>query len=228
MERGILASKKNVIILSVVALAVVVMLVSYYMNQSRLTKQRALGGYIELVHGDRFPREVTQFVKARAQKYSYVVDLKTPITAAQGSIESNVRIIDDRYPLMGKVGYERGKNRIIYTSDDRQRLYGVAVNVPFLNATGMKLGDTFKMNKMNYQIRATFETLPDDGGKKLAAEPLLILKHSAVPGSGFYKYASSKTFHIFIIDKRTSAKRWENLFKGELPQSPVKINRWDS
>ncbi len=266
MKTGILASKKNVIILSVIALSIILMLTSYYTKRARIQKQTALGGHIELIsQGVLFTNPVSNFVNSHSTKNSYVVDLKTKLTLSSGAFESNVRIFDWKYPLMGVLQVDNSKFSDVFNMAQKKRTekvmetpepvvaakgskaakaakaakpvekiveivettFGVAVNQVFLDKTGMKIGETFKMNANSYQLRGLIKSFPDDGGQKLMSEPLLILKHFQVPGGLMYPLASRRTYHLFI-NKMAKNSEWQENFKRSVPNAQVIIKRWDS
>lgn len=259
MGNGVLASKKNVIILTVIVLAIVLMLSSYYAKQARIRKQTALGGQIELVSkGAGFPKRVFDFVNSHSLKNSYVVDLETTLTLPSGPFESNVRIIDWKYPIMGVMQIDNSQFKNVFSEDKKKRTekimetppaakgkgakvaepvekivvvvektFGVAVNQAFLDKTGMRIGETFKMNANNYQLRGVLQALPEDGGKKLMSEPLLCLKHFQVGGSNMYPTATASTYHYFV-NKIANNSDWQANFKKSAPNVNVVINRWDS
>lgn len=231
MKNSALASKKNVIVLSAVALAIVLMVGSYYAKQSRIKKMTALGGHIELVsEQEPFSPSVNAFINARSPKWALVVDLKTTLSLPSGPFESNVRMIGDRYPLiMPPPGHPWVHNKLglIFISKPKQKLFGAAANQAFLDKTGVKIGDVLKMKDVSYQVRGTFDSLPDDSGKSMAAEPLLVIKYYVEPGSGIMEAASKRTYHFFILENRLSTANWEKLFKAKLPNMPVTVRRWD-
>jgi len=229
MQRTVLASKKNVIILVVVAIATVLMFSSYYMKKDRLEKQTALGAQIELVSREvEIPKAEEKFLRSQATKYSLLADLVTSLPLPNGPMEANVRVIAIApYPLYGVPKFDRGKFKRISIEDKAKKFYGVSVSRAFLTQSGMKMGDTFKMAELTYQIRGVVEWLPDEAGLKLLATPFLLLSSQAMSGSGMYKYASKRTWLYRITSNKISAARFEKEFKQRFPHSVTKINRWD-
>ncbi len=230
MIRSVLASKKNIIVISAVVITLALMIGSYYTKKSRIQKQAELGGISEIVSDNvPLPPPEYDFARTRVMRFSHVADIKTTLTLPSGDFESNVRVVDAQYPLVGYPNLDRSKFNPIFSFMPQKKIFGVAVNKAFLEKTRMEIGQSFKMNDITYQLRGTINTLPDISGQKLMQEgPLLMLRHPAVAGSGMFKAATVKTFRYRLMHPRVATKLWEKSYRERFPKSTVVINKWDA
>ena len=228
MKNNVLASKKNVIILSAIAVSIVLMLGSYYSKRSQIQKKTALGGQIQLVTNGPLSGPEYVFVRGSAAKLSYVADMKTPLPLPGGLFVSNVRGFDGDYPLHGAIKFNKMNNKIIFIADSNKQLFGVAVNQLFLDQTGMKLNDIFTMNKKKYQLRAIIESLPDLSGQAMNKEPLLMLRDYVEVGNGMWRDATQHNLRYNLSTKKYSSQQFEKEFKKRFPASKTVIKSADA
>lgn len=228
MIKSILASKKSIIILTIVVVSILLTLTSYYMKKARLERETRLGGEIEIISSGPLSPAEYRFVRGNAAKLSYVADLKTPLPLPNGVFLSNVRGFDKSYPLRGNMQINPMGMRGVFIHDKRKQLFGVAVNQLFLDQTGMKIGDIFSMNRRNYQLRGVILWLPDASGQAMNKEPLLMLRDYAERRNGMWANSSMHGLRYRLISKRISAKNFQAEYKKQFPTSSVTINRADA
>ena len=228
MNPSRLASKKNVILLAAVAVVIVFMVGSYYAKQSRLQKQAALGGEVEFFLKDwPLSRHEFGFIKFHASKISHVVDLVVSLPIANVPFEATVRAFDNTYPLRGKMDIDRKQFKAIFVQNFRTKNFGVAVNQLFLNQSGMKFGESFKIGNFNFQIRGLVAALPDASGQELVSTvPFVMMKHWMKP-KGMFEAAGNRRLYYRALSKKLSAEDIEQEFRKKFPKSVTAIRRWD-
>ena len=225
-----LASKKNVILLAIIAALIVYFVVSYAVKHARLEKQEKLGGQVELFSSNVAitPQEFG-FMRGNSVRFSHVADIRTPFSLSKGIFESQVRVMDNTYPLRGKMQLDRKQFKLIFPFDRESKSFGVAVNQVFLDQAGLKFGDGFVMNNIRYQVRGLIEKLPDEAGQAmLNAGPLLLIKHDTMRGSGMMKNATKRDFRYRILPKKMDSAQFEKRFRQTFPKSTVAIRQWDA
>lgn len=227
MRAGQLASKKNVIIYVIAGLLTAYTLTSYYVKKSRVDRQMAVGGQIELVVSEPLPKLEYEFMYDNSSTISSVMDLKLTFPLVNGPLLTNVRVFDGNYPLRGRMNIDNRGMGDVFTEDKVTNTFGVAANQLFLDMSSMKIGEIFTYRGRNYQLRGVINSLPDRAAIKMSKAPLLIMRENAERGSGMWDAAQSHVLRYRLVTKTVSTRQWEEKFKNRFTQSSTAIYRWD-
>ncbi len=226
MNIKIFIAKKNYIILAALFLLISLLALSYYRKEDRIKRQTMLGGEVELISDALLHRNEWNFLRGNTARFVLVADLRTSIPLPSGVFETNVRAWDLQ-PLRGNIEIDKKHFKICFIEDWKTKTFGVSVNQLFLDVSGLKFGDIFKMGTNNYQIRAIIKSMPDSAGKLLMEEPFLMVKHIPMRGSGMFQNATKRELRYLILTKGISAKAWEEKFKKTFPKTRTIVRRWD-
>ncbi|MDX2072869.1 MAG: hypothetical protein SFX19_00715 [Alphaproteobacteria bacterium] len=223
-----MASKKSIIAITVITASALVMLGSHYSKEKQMKPLVAMGGQIELLAPEAVPEPEYRYIRGNSTQLSYIADMKVPLTLPNGVFLSNVRGFDGFYPLQGQMEVEGRSISDIFIVDESKQLHGVAVNQLFLDKTGMKIDDRFSMNGRNYELRGVIKSLPDDSGKQMNEEPLLMLRDYAERGNGMWEIATKRGLRYRMISKRLAPRQLQLDFSMRFPKSTTVIKLADA
>jgi len=232
MAKRHLFSKINFIMLSLAVVAgIVAIIIAGQRAERRLVLEEKLGGQVEVESPS--PLSVPQYnvlKKLRNNRISLVIDMEMPLQLEKGGYTSHVRVVGDNYPLRGAMQLDPPDLADLFTSDKKNDLYGVVVNLAFLDETGLAINDVFHIGDTSYQIRGLVNSLPDISGQGLLeAGPLVLMRYQDVTALTMAKYSFRQQYRYRAISDAFSSLAIKQRYSKEFPEFYEKatIRRWD-
>lgn len=218
MAGGPLASKKNVIVVLVLALCVA-LVSSYSLKKSRI---KGLGGDLELSLGnDMFsPHQRAQIASIPSTRVSMVSLTEGSLPLPQGALTTRIWIVDVYYPLKGRALYKRADGvSDPLRADPPKKEYNIVANQSFLDLSGLSLGDEVNIGGVTYRISGTVELLPDMDRAEIDKGPLLIMRWPSY-NAKIRQYAPTYQVRYRVNTGEQRADEWEKALRSRLGDIP--------
>ena len=140
-----------------------------------------LGGDAEVELTYRFAREEERaFFDEIAEVVSETVDFRSmAVTNAQDRALTQVRAVDDLYPLIGQVRLDPEM-----PLDAALANSGAVMERVLVDRLGLSPGDTFKLGEATFTLRAILLKYPDNSSGGFGLGPRTIVRTDALDGSG--------------------------------------------
>ncbi|MES2434965.1 MAG: FtsX-like permease family protein [Pseudomonadota bacterium] len=152
--------------------------------EAGLTDQGAvlLGGDAQVEFTYRFATaEERGFLDQIATKTSEIVDFRSMVVSGDAHVLTQVKAVDDNYPLLGSVQLESGDLATALTSSDTP---GAAMDGILADQIGLKLGDSFKLGSQEFTLQGRILREPDTATGGFALAPRTIVKTKDLAQSG--------------------------------------------
>ena len=151
--------------------------------EAGLTDQGAvlLGGDAQVEFTYRFATpEERAFLDQIATKTSEIVDFRSMVVAGDVHVLTQVKAVDDNYPLLGSVQLEEGDLASALTGV----VPGAVMDGILADQIGLKLGDRFKLGAQEFTLQGRILREPDSATGGFALAPRTIVKTKALAQSG--------------------------------------------
>jgi putative ABC transport system permease protein len=151
--------------------------------EAGLTDQGAvlLGGDAQVEFTYRFATpEERAFLDQIATKTSEIVDFRSMVVAGDAHVLTQIKAVDDNYPLLGSVQLEEGDLASALTGV----VPGAVMDGILADQIGLKLGDRFKLGAQEFTLQGRILREPDSATGGFALAPRTIVKTKALAQSG--------------------------------------------
>ncbi len=143
-----------------------------------------LGGDAEMEFTYRFAtQEERGWMSENALRVSEIVDFRSmAVVDRDGQSErglTQVKAVDQAYPLVGEVTLEPAMN-LSDALDDQ----GAVMEQVLMDRMGLSIGESFKLGRQTFQLRAVLTKEPDSAADGFDLGPRIIVRTEALEGSG--------------------------------------------
>ncbi|MGV8955049.1 MAG: ABC transporter permease [Cypionkella sp.] len=155
--------------------------------QAGLTEQGAvlLGGDAQAEFAYRFATpEERAYLDSIATKVSEVVSFRSMVNAGDAHVLSQVKAVDDAYPLVGQLTLQDG------TFPDVLADRGAVMEGVLADQAGLALGDHFQLGGADFVLRGRITREPDSATGGFALAPRTIVRRADLAGSGLLEPGS--------------------------------------
>ncbi|GLS87495.1 drug:proton antiporter [Cypionkella aquatica] len=149
--------------------------------EAGLTDQGAvlLGGDAQVEFTYRFATaQERAFLDQIALKTSEIVDFRSMVVAGDAHVLTQVKAVDDNYPLLGSVQLEQGDLTTALQGT------GAVMDGILADQIGLQLGDAFKLGAQTFTLQGRILREPDSATGGFALAPRTIVKTKALASSG--------------------------------------------
>ncbi len=123
-----------------------------------------------------------------------IAELRTMARTNGNSLLVALKAVDSNYPLYGDFSISpRPLGSELFSL--RKGRYGAAVEKLFLESSGLKLGDSFRLNKAEFEIRSIILSEPDRGVGLISYGPRVMINHDALKAAGLVLPGSLVTWY---------------------------------
>lgn len=153
--------------------------------QQGLSDQGAviLGGDAQLEFTYRFATpEERAWMDANATAVSEIVDFRSMVTRGDETALTQVKGVDDAYPLLGNIELEQGDLDAALAPQDG--LPGAVMDKVLVDRLGLSVGDRFRMGTTDFRLGAVLLREPDSAAGGFALGPRTLLRTADLQGSG--------------------------------------------
>lgn len=153
--------------------------------QAGLADQGAvlLGGDAQLEFTYRFAdADERAWMDGVATKVSEIVDFRSMVLVGDDTALTQVKAVDDAYPLVGQVRLDTGT--LPETLAEVGGIPGAAMDKVLVDRLGLSLGDRFRMGTQEFRLGAVLLREPDNATAGFSLGPRTIVKTSALAQSG--------------------------------------------
>ena len=139
-----------------------------------------LGGDAEVEFTYRFARDAElEWLYSIADKISATVEFRSMAVVGEERALTQVRAVDDAYPLIGDVGLDPPMPIAAALAN-----YGGVMERVLVDRMGLQPGDTFKLGTQEFTLRAVLEHYPDNVSGGFGLGPRTIVRTDALAQSG--------------------------------------------
>lgn len=159
--------------------------------QQGLSDQGAvlLGGDAQMEFTYRFATEEERaWMEGVAERVSEIVDFRSMVTLGEETALTQVKGVDDAYPLLGSVVLESGD--LPGALATVEGLPGVAMDKVLVERLGLSLGDRFRMGVKEFRLGAVLLREPDSANGGFSLGPRTIVRTADLAGSGLLEPGS--------------------------------------
>ncbi len=153
--------------------------------QAGLTDQGAvlLGGDAQMEFTYRFAEEAERaWMEENALKVSEIVDFRSMVLLGDESALTQVKAVDDAYPVVGQVTLEAGT--LPEALADQDGIPGAVMDKVLVDRLGLVVGQTFRMGTQEFRLGAVLLREPDSAAGGFALGPRTIVRTAALANSG--------------------------------------------
>jgi putative ABC transport system permease protein len=181
--------------LGVSAIAIIGSLASAVQRGLDEQGQPLLGGDLSftLVQRETSANELN-YLKAQGD-ISRIATMRAMAQSNGASTLVELKAIDEAYPLYGTLKLEPASTGTFSSVDGS---FGVAVDPLLLPRLNLKLGDSLKLGKAQFTLRATITTEPDRIADGIIFGPRLMMSHDALQATGLIQPGSLITWNYRV------------------------------
>lgn len=143
-----------------------------------------LGGDAQMEFTYRFATDDERaYMASIATRVSEVVDFRSMVTVGEARALSQVKGVDDAYPLVGEVGLE-GDVPLARALAGSGGLPGAVMDKVLVDRLGLAPGDTFRLGVQDFRLGAVLLREPDSATGGFSLGPRTIVTTAGLAGSG--------------------------------------------
>ena len=143
-----------------------------------------LGGDAELELTYRFATEEERaWMDTNAERVSEIADFRSMAVVGDERGLTQVKAVDDRYPLIGEVGLDPPMP-IADALAEQSVLPGAVMERVLVDRLGLEINDIFKLGTQEFRLTAVLTEEPDNAGGGFALGPRIIVRREALAMSG--------------------------------------------
>ena len=143
-----------------------------------------LGGDAELELTYRFATEEERaWMDTNAERVSEIADFRSMAVVGDERGLTQVKAVDDRYPLIGEVGLDPPMP-IADALAEQSVLPGAVMERVLVDRLGLEINDIFKLGTQEFRLTAVLTEEPDSAGGGFALGPRIIVRREALAMSG--------------------------------------------
>ena len=142
-----------------------------------------LGGDAQMNFTYRFASDAEKaWMADHAVKVSEIVDFRSLAVAGEDRALTQVKAVDDAWPLVGAVGLEAGTLAQAFAVQDG--LAGGVMEKILADRLGLKVGDTFKLGTQTFRLGAVLLKEPDSATAGFGLGPRTVVRTADLAQSG--------------------------------------------
>lgn len=142
-----------------------------------------LGGDAQAEFTHRFATdEERAYLDSIATKVSEVVDFRSMVTAGETRVLTQVKAVDDAYPLLGTLALEAGEYRAAIAGQDG--LPGAVMDGVLADQAGLAIGDHFSLGTTDFVLMGRIAREPDAANGGFALAPRTMVRRADLATSG--------------------------------------------
>ena len=143
-----------------------------------------LGGDAELELTYRFATEEERaWMDTNAERVSEIADFRSMAVVGDERGLTQVKAVDDRYPLIGEVGLDPPMP-IADALVEQSVLPGAVMERVLVDRLGLEINNIFKLGTQEFRLTAVLTEEPDSAGGGFALGPRIIVRREALAMSG--------------------------------------------
>ena len=155
--------------------------------QAGLSEQGAtlLGGDAQAKFTYRFASpEERAYLDSIASKVSEIVEFRSMISAGDSNLLTQVKAVDDAYPLLGQVALQAGSFPAVLAGR------GAVMDGILADQAGLAIGDSFRLGGAEFVLRGRLNSEPDSATGGFALAPRTMVLRADLEGSGLLNAGS--------------------------------------
>ena len=155
--------------------------------QAGLSEQGAtlLGGDAQAKFTYRFASpEERAYLDGIASKVSEIVEFRSMISAGDSNLLTQVKAVDDAYPLLGQVALQSGSFPAVLAGR------GAVMDGILADQAGLAIGDSFRLGGAEFVLRGRLNSEPDSATGGFALAPRTMVLRADLEGSGLLNAGS--------------------------------------
>jgi putative ABC transport system permease protein len=142
-----------------------------------------LGGDAEMSFTYRYASEAERaFMSSVATRVSEVVDFRSMAVVGEDTALTQVKAVDDAYPLIGSVVLDQGT--LSDALAGANGLPGAVMDKVLVDRMGLKVGDTFRLGVQDFRLGAVLLREPDSATGGFSLGPRTIVRTTGLANSG--------------------------------------------
>lgn len=189
--------------------------------QQGLSDQGAvlLGGDAQMEFTYRFATEEERaWMEGVAERVSEIVDFRSMVTLGDETALTQVKGVDDAYPLLGSVVLEAGDLPAALATVDG--LPGAVMDKVLVDRLGLSLGDRFRMGVKEFRLGGVLLREPDSANGGFSLGPRTIVRTADLAGSGLLEPGSLfETEYRLLLPAGTDLEAMEARAEAEFADS---------
>ena len=159
--------------------------------QQGLSDQGAvlLGGDAQMEFTYRFADESErEWMEGVAERVSEIVDFRSMVVLGDETALTQVKGVDDAYPLLGSVQLEAGDLPSALAAEGG--VPGAVIDKVLVDRLGLSVGDRFRMGTKEFRLGAVLLREPDSANGGFSLGPRTIVRTAGLAGSGLLEPGS--------------------------------------
>lgn len=178
-----------------------------------------LGGDAQMEFTYRFATEEERaWMEGVAERVSEIVDFRSMVTLGDETALTQVKGVDDAYPLLGSVVLESGDLPGALATVDG--VPGVAMDKVLVDRLGLAIGDRFRMGVKEFRLGAVLLREPDSANGGFSLGPRTIVRTADLAGSGLLEPGSLfETEYRLLLPAGTDLQAMEARAEAEFADS---------
>lgn len=142
-----------------------------------------LGGDAQVEFTHRFATEPERaYLENISTQVSEIVDFRSMVTAAETRVLTQVKAVDDAYPLLGQLSLEAGDYRTAIAGQNG--VPGAVMDGVLADQAGLALGDHFTLGTAEFVLMGRIAREPDSATGGFAIAPRTLVRRADLATSG--------------------------------------------
>ena len=213
------------LVLGVTAIAGIGSLADSVVTGIKADARELLGGDAEarLAYRRADPPEHTYL--GRSGTMSEIVSMRAMGRTLDGDRRSLIELkaVDPAYPLYGEVALSPAQN-LAAALENRGGAFGATVDPAILTRLGLEIGDSIKVGKAVFQLRAAIEREPDAAAGGLGLGPRVMIAAAALAETELIQPGSLVTYRYRVrLPPGSDAASWAEAARAAFPEAGWQI-----
>ena len=174
-----------------------------------------LGGDAQMEFTYRFADEAERaWMEGVAERVSEIVDFRSMVVLGDETALTQVKGVDDAYPLLGSVQLESGDLPSALAPEGG--VPGVVMDKVLVDRLGLSVGDRFRMGTKDFRLGAVLLREPDSANGGFSLGPRTIVRTADLAGSGLLEPGSLyETEYRLVLPAGTDLAAMETRAEAE-------------
>ncbi|ESW62542.1 MAG: drug:proton antiporter [Rhodobacter sp. CACIA14H1] len=174
-----------------------------------------LGGDAQMEFTYRFADESErEWMEGVAERVSEIVDFRSMVVLGDETALTQVKGVDDAYPLLGSVQLEAGDLPSALAAEGG--VPGAVMDKVLLDRLGLSVGDRFRMGTKEFRLGAVLLREPDSANGGFSLGPRTIVRTADLAGSGLLEPGSLyETEYRLVLPAGTDLAAMETRAEAE-------------
>ena len=147
----------------------------------------------------RADAEELSWIAAKAEKVSEVLTFRSLAVVGQDQALTQVKAVDDAWPLLGQVKLDQGSLAEAFATKDGKP--GAVMEKLLADRLGLKVGDRFKLGLQEFRLGALMLSEPDSATAGIGFAPKTVVQSGALGASGLLAPGSMYDSHYRMVTK---------------------------